>query len=209
MPRPRCEAEACGPVLPGRPAVAPLRAARLPGLSRAVRDHQSRMHGRRGVLLALAAARAGGVGRTRLSPGIPRRDADRPRLHGGRARRHASRPRVASAAGAEFRGGVSRGGVSVVSARRIGQCSANSTGGLMRHPPDAATTDEGRSQVVDDGRRLLSVVCPAYQEEAVLPDFHRALADALAPLAMDYRIEIIYVDDGSRDRTLDVLRALA
>jgi dolichol-phosphate mannosyltransferase len=62
---------------------------------------------------------------------------------------------------------------------------------------------------VEPERPLLSIVCPAYQEEDVLPHFHRALADALAPLAADYRIEILYVDDGSRDRTLDVLRALA
>jgi dolichol-phosphate mannosyltransferase len=62
---------------------------------------------------------------------------------------------------------------------------------------------------MDHQRPLLSIVCPAYQEEDVLPDFHRALADALAPLAADYRVEILYVDDGSRDRTLDVLRALA
>lgn len=63
--------------------------------------------------------------------------------------------------------------------------------------------------MVEHERRLLSIVCPAYEEEAVLPEFHRALADALAPLASDYRIEVLYVDDGSRDRTLDVLRALA
>jgi len=62
---------------------------------------------------------------------------------------------------------------------------------------------------VDHERQLLSIVCPAYEEEDVLPDFHRALSDALAPLANDYRIEILYVDDGSRDRTLDVLRAVA
>ncbi len=58
-------------------------------------------------------------------------------------------------------------------------------------------------------RPLLSVVCPAYEEEEVLPHFHRALAAALDPLRGDYRIEIIYVDDGSRDDTTDVLRTLA
>jgi polyisoprenyl-phosphate glycosyltransferase len=62
---------------------------------------------------------------------------------------------------------------------------------------------------VDQERSLVSIVCPAYQEEAVLPAFHRALADALAPLAAECDIEILYVDDGSRDRTLEVLRALA
>jgi glycosyltransferase involved in cell wall biosynthesis len=57
-------------------------------------------------------------------------------------------------------------------------------------------------------RPLLSIVCPAYEEEDVLPDFHRALTDGLAPLITAYRIEILYVDDGSRDGTLEVLRAL-
>jgi glycosyltransferase involved in cell wall biosynthesis len=57
-------------------------------------------------------------------------------------------------------------------------------------------------------RRLVSVVCPAYQEEDVLPLFHRELAQILATLEGDYRFEIIYVDDGSRDGTLACLRQL-
>ena len=55
----------------------------------------------------------------------------------------------------------------------------------------------------------LSIVCPAYQEEEVLPHFHRGLSLALDPLENEYQIEIIYVDDGSRDGTLLVLRRLA
>jgi dolichol-phosphate mannosyltransferase len=55
----------------------------------------------------------------------------------------------------------------------------------------------------------LSIVCPAYQEEEVLPLFHAALVAALEPLAAEYAIEILYVDDGSRDRTLEVIRGLA
>lgn len=55
----------------------------------------------------------------------------------------------------------------------------------------------------------LSIVCPAYHEEEGLPHFHAALAAALAPLADDYRLEILYVDDGSRDGTLAVIRRLA
>jgi polyisoprenyl-phosphate glycosyltransferase len=55
----------------------------------------------------------------------------------------------------------------------------------------------------------LSVVCPAYEEEEVLPSFHHELCAVLAQLGMDYEIEILYVDDGSRDRTLAVLRELA
>ena len=58
-------------------------------------------------------------------------------------------------------------------------------------------------------RPRLSIVCPAYQEEDVLPRFHAALVPAVAPLAADYDLELLYVDDGSRDRTLDVIRGLA
>jgi dolichol-phosphate mannosyltransferase len=60
-----------------------------------------------------------------------------------------------------------------------------------------------------EDRPLLSVVCPAYEEAEVLPHFHAALTDALSRLADGFRIEIIYVDDGSRDGTLPVLRGLA
>lgn len=46
---------------------------------------------------------------------------------------------------------------------------------------------------------LLSVVVPVYNEEAVLPKFHHRLSSVLRGL--DCRIEIVYVDDGSRDYT--------
>ena len=55
----------------------------------------------------------------------------------------------------------------------------------------------------------LSVVCPAYQEEEVLPRFHAALGPVLDALAADYEVEVVYVDDGSADGTLGVLRQLA
>ena len=45
----------------------------------------------------------------------------------------------------------------------------------------------------------LSVVVPAYNEEAVLPEFHRRLAAVLD--ALPVRAEIVYVNDGSSDRT--------
>jgi dolichol-phosphate mannosyltransferase len=55
----------------------------------------------------------------------------------------------------------------------------------------------------------LSIVCPAFEEEEVLPHFHAELCAALAPLDAEYDTEIIYIDDGSRDGTLDYLRHLA
>jgi dolichol-phosphate mannosyltransferase len=62
---------------------------------------------------------------------------------------------------------------------------------------------------MNSARRLVSVVCPAYQEEDVLPIFHRELGQVLTALEETYRFEIIYVDDGSRDGTLACLRQLA
>ncbi len=57
--------------------------------------------------------------------------------------------------------------------------------------------------------RRLSIVCPAFEEEEVLPRFHAELCGVLAGLERDYEIEILYVDDGSRDGTLAYLRSLA
>ena len=54
---------------------------------------------------------------------------------------------------------------------------------------------------------LLSVVVPCYNEEAVLKETHRRLRAALAPLE-GVRFELIYVNDGSRDRTLEMLHEL-
>ncbi|MBI2806960.1 MAG: glycosyltransferase family 2 protein [Planctomycetes bacterium] len=55
----------------------------------------------------------------------------------------------------------------------------------------------------------LSIVCPAFEEEEVLPPFHAELAKVLDTLGPEYDIEVIYVDDGSRDHTLSVLHGMA
>ncbi|HEY7152537.1 MAG TPA: glycosyltransferase family 2 protein [Gemmataceae bacterium] len=55
----------------------------------------------------------------------------------------------------------------------------------------------------------LSIVCPAFEEEEVLPRFHAELCASLASLDAEYDTEILYIDDGSRDGTLDYLRHLA
>ena len=54
----------------------------------------------------------------------------------------------------------------------------------------------------------LSIICPAFEEAEVLPHFHAELRAALDTLD-DYDIEILYIDDGSRDGTLAYLRHLA
>jgi dolichol-phosphate mannosyltransferase len=55
----------------------------------------------------------------------------------------------------------------------------------------------------------LSVVCPAFEEEEGLPYFHQELGRVLDSLGHEYDCEILYVDDGSKDGTLRVLRELA
>lgn len=57
---------------------------------------------------------------------------------------------------------------------------------------------------------LISIVAPCYNEEDVVERFHAAVqkvADDLLPLGHD--MEFVYVDDGSRDRTLTLLEQLA
>lgn len=53
----------------------------------------------------------------------------------------------------------------------------------------------------------ISVVLPAFNEEANLPKTVGAVVDAVEGVATDY--EIVVVDDGSRDRTAEVARELA
>ena len=57
-------------------------------------------------------------------------------------------------------------------------------------------------------RPLLSVVAPAYNEEAVLPLFHDELGRVLITLQDEFETEIVYVDDGSDDATPAVLTRL-
>lgn len=51
---------------------------------------------------------------------------------------------------------------------------------------------------------LLSVIVPAYNEEAVLQEFHQRLTQVLVKL--DMLTEIVYVNDGSTDCTLSIVR---
>ncbi len=62
---------------------------------------------------------------------------------------------------------------------------------------------------MEHARPRLSVVAPVCDEEEVLPRFHDALGRALAPLGGEVDWEVVYVDDGSRDGTLGLLRGWA
>ena len=68
----------------------------------------------------------------------------------------------------------------------------------------------GRGALASEGgrvRSLLSVVVPCFNEEEVLLETHRRLVAALEEIP-DLDFELVYVDDGSRDTTLERLRGL-
>jgi len=52
----------------------------------------------------------------------------------------------------------------------------------------------------------LSVIVPCYNEEEVLAETHARLAAVLSAITPTY--EIVYVDDGSRDKTAEILKGL-
>ena len=53
----------------------------------------------------------------------------------------------------------------------------------------------------------LSLIVPCYNEEEALPIFYRETVKVLAEMACDY--ELLFVNDGSKDGTLQVLKGLA
>jgi dolichol-phosphate mannosyltransferase len=58
------------------------------------------------------------------------------------------------------------------------------------------------------GRPCVSVVVPCYNEEAGLPALAETLRGVQARLAVRYRLHLVFVDDGSTDRTWKLLGRL-
>ena len=56
-----------------------------------------------------------------------------------------------------------------------------------------------------DRERMISVVIPVYNEEANLPRLLERLRSVMQKMEKSY--EIIFVDDGSRDNTLSILKS--
>ena len=54
---------------------------------------------------------------------------------------------------------------------------------------------------------LLSIVVPCYNEQDALPIFYREVKQVLSTL--EYTYELLFVDDGSTDNTLSVIKGLA
>ena len=56
---------------------------------------------------------------------------------------------------------------------------------------------------------LVSIVCPCYNEEAMLPLYYDAMQKTVFARLPEYDFELIFINDGSKDRTLPILRELA
>jgi dolichol-phosphate mannosyltransferase len=56
-------------------------------------------------------------------------------------------------------------------------------------------------------RPTLSLVLPIYNEEEVIPELHKQLQGFLAKLGLE--AEVVFVNDGSRDRSMELLRGIA
>ena len=52
-------------------------------------------------------------------------------------------------------------------------------------------------------KKLISVVVPCYNEEEALPFFFEEIDKVMGEMP-DYNFEVIYVDDGSKDKTWEI-----
>jgi len=68
---------------------------------------------------------------------------------------------------------------------------------------DVLSTPGRAAAAIETRRFSLSVVVPLFDEEEVLPDFHRRLSAVLD--AIEAGSEVVYVNDGSSDRTMALL----
>jgi glycosyltransferase involved in cell wall biosynthesis len=78
---------------------------------------------------------------------------------------------------------------------------------MKTYEQDETLSGNVRSRADDGGRPELSIFLPVFNEEPNLRPLHEKLDTALAKMGRS--AEIIYVDDGSTDGTLNVLRELA
>ena len=56
---------------------------------------------------------------------------------------------------------------------------------------------------------LISLIVPCYNEEASLPILYEALCDVRRADDSDRNYEFIFVNDGSRDKTAEIIRSFA
>ena len=81
--------------------------------------------------------------------------------------------------------------------------------GLVRGAPGVRVRFAARRDIlIERDSRLLSVVVPCFNEEEVIGETIRRL-QAFCDSLVNLRVELIFVDDGSHDRTRQLLRDFA
>jgi dolichol-phosphate mannosyltransferase len=73
--------------------------------------------------------------------------------------------------------------------------------------PDAGAGLAAESSLSPPERPELSLVLPVYNEAPLLPELHRRLLEAALRTGLAF--EVVYVDDGSSDLSLEILRGLS
>jgi glycosyltransferase involved in cell wall biosynthesis len=71
----------------------------------------------------------------------------------------------------------------------------------------ALSTNQNDEDLTSERQMSLSVVIPVFNEAESLPQLHEQVLDAFHDLTLDW--EVVYVDDGSTDKSLAVLENLA
>ena len=61
---------------------------------------------------------------------------------------------------------------------------------------------------MEDGKRCCTLVVPCYNEEEAVPCFYREILTVMEQLKEELDFEVIFIDDGSTDRTVQVLNEL-
>ena len=54
--------------------------------------------------------------------------------------------------------------------------------------------------------KKISIIIPAYNEEESLPYLYERLENMISPLEDRYEFEILFVNDGSKDKTIDLIK---
>ncbi len=57
--------------------------------------------------------------------------------------------------------------------------------------------------------KKISIIVPMYYEQEVAKECYKRIKEVLIKLSNEYEYEIIFVNDGSKDKTLDILKAIA
>lgn len=62
---------------------------------------------------------------------------------------------------------------------------------------------------MESHRKTISIICPVYNEEGSIPIFYSRLINTIANFKEKYDFELIFTNNASNDRTLDIIKELS